>query len=90
MEKEKSIRSFGAEFVMSSELSQGKKEMSFIARCKNVGVDNDDRAIYGNKTEKTVLAASQLKRPYGLDKEENPEFPETVSFEVDEKHRLIF
>lgn len=88
MEKEKSIRSIGAAFMMTNELPEGSYELSFIARCKELGKDGDDRAVYGSNTAKTLLAASQLAKPYDLKK--GSEFPPSVRFEVDAKHRLIF
>jgi hypothetical protein len=90
MEKNFAIRSFGPDFVYTSELSQGKKEMTFVCRCKEITEDGDDRAVYMSKTEKTVINASILKKPLGLDKTENPQFPEKIAFTVDEKHRLVF
>lgn len=88
MEKEKSIRSIGAEFLMTNELPEGSYELSFIARCREVGNDQDDRAVYGSSSKKTLIAASQLSRPYGL--KEGDDFPEKIKFDVDQKHRIIF
>ena len=87
-DSDKAIRSIGAAFVMTNELAEGKYELSFMARCKEVGKDGDDRAIYGSPQAKTLMSASQLQKPYDLKK--GSDFPPTVKFEVDAKHRLIF
>ena len=88
-ENKKEIREVGSVFTNSNELAEGSYNLSFMTRCKEVSkVDNDDRAIYGDRNNKTVLAASQLVRPYAIGK--GDEFPPTVSFDVDAKHRISF
>jgi hypothetical protein len=83
------IRKMGAVFTNNSELSQGEYSLKFMARCKVVSEkDHDDRAIYANGEVKTVMAASQLAKPYNL--EEGSNFPEKIEFNVDEKNRIIF
>ena len=83
------IREMGAVFTNTSELPKGDYNMRFVTRCKEVSQkDHDDRAIYKSDEFKTVMAASQLAKPYGL--EAGSDFPEAVSFSVDEKNRIVF
>ena len=78
---ETKIRKMGAEFALTSDLPNLEKEdFKFVNRCKEVGVDNDDRAVYSSDEYKTVFAASQLKKRFGL--VEGSDFPPSVTINV--------
>ena len=87
---ETEIRSIGAEFALGVDLpSSGDVPytMKYINRCSELSEDKDDRGIYGDDQYKTVVAASQLKKRHGLEK--GMDFPASITFHVDEKHRII-
>ena len=87
---ETEIRSIGAEFAVGTDLpvsGETPYTMKYINRCTELASDNDDRGIYGDDSYKTVVAASQLKKRHGLEK--GMDFPQSITFHVDEKHRII-